>query len=115
MTSGIIGILQFSIDGITDQQNAAANNIANQATPGYKASEVNFEQSLQQAIAAGGTGMAVESTALSAAPPATNGNNVNLSDEMVAAEQDALRYKQVSESLSAQFRLIQGAAGGNYA
>lgn len=114
MTSGIVGVLQFAIDGITDQQNAVANNIANESTPGFTDSEVSFEQSLQQALAAGGPAVAQETVADSSAAAATNGNNVDLGQEMVEAEQDSLHYQQVSESLSAQFRLIGGAAGGSF-
>ena len=114
MTSGIIGILQFSIDAITAQQNAQANNLANQATPGYRATEVSFERSLQQALAANGPANAQVTAAPSTAPPAPNGNNVNLSAELVAAEQDALHYQSVSEALNDQLRLIQGAAGGSF-
>lgn len=114
MTSGIIGVLQFAINGITDQQNAQANNIANEATPGYTANEVSFAQSLQQALATNGPATATETSAPSGAPPSTDGNNVNLGAEMVAAEQDTLHYQSVSESLNAQFRLIQGVAGGSF-
>lgn len=114
MTSGVIGILQFAIDGITKQQNAAANNLANEATPGFTAREVSFESSLQQAIAAGGPASAQVTSAPSPAPAATNGNNVDPGTELVAATQDMLHYQQVSDALNAQFRLIQGAAGGSY-
>lgn len=113
-TSGVIGILQFAIDGITQQQNATANNIANEATPRYRASEVSFEQSLQQALAAGGPTNAQVTTASSTRPAATNGNNVDLGAELVAATQDMLHYQEVSNSLNAQLRLVQGAAGGGY-
>lgn len=112
--TGVIGILQFAIDGITRQQSAAANNIANEATPRFTATEVSFEASLQQAIAAGGPATAQITAAGSGAPAATNGNNVDLGAELVAAERDALHYQQVSDALNAQFRLVQGASGGSY-
>ena len=115
MSDGIIGILQFAIDGVTAQQNAVANNIANSATPNYTATEVSFESSLQHALDLPGPGTATMTTAPSSATPATNGNNVRLSDELVAAQADTLHYQTISESLNAQFRLIQGAAGGSYA
>jgi len=115
VSDGIIGILQFAIDGVTAQQNAVANNIANSATPNYTATEVSFESSLQHALDLPGPGTATMTTAPSSATPATNGNNVRLSDELVAAQADTLHYQTISESLNAQFRLIQGAAGGSYA
>lgn len=114
MSTDIIGILQFAIDGITRQQNAIANNIANQATPGYTDNEVSFQRSLQQALAAGGPATAQVTTAPSTYRSATNGNNVNLGGELVSAEKATLQYQSVSESLNAQLRLVQGASGGSY-
>lgn len=114
MSSGIIGVLQFAIDGVTQQQNAISTNIANEATPNYTANEVSFQQSLQQALVAGTPSTAQVTTAPSSAPAATNGNNVDLGGEMVAAEQATLQYQAMSESLNAQFRLIQGASGGSF-
>ncbi len=114
MSSGVIGILQFAIDGITSQQSATANNIANEATPGYTATEVNFEQSLSQALGSSATQLSQVSKSPYAGPAATNGNNVDIGSEMVNAEQETLHYQAVTESLNAQFRLIQGASGGSY-
>ncbi|MDA8291449.1 MAG: flagellar basal body protein [Actinomycetota bacterium] len=115
MSDGIVGILQFAIDGVTAQQNAVANNIANSSTPNYTATEVSFESSLKNALDLPGPGTAQTTVAPSTALPATNGNNVRLSDELVAAQSDALHYQTITDSLNAQFRLIQGATGGSYA
>ncbi len=114
MTSGVIGILQFAIDGITSQQDATANNIANEATPSFTASQVSFEQSLQQALASGGPALAQTTTAASPNPAATNANNVDVGQQIVASQQEVLHYQQVTDSLNAQLRLIQGAAGGSF-
>ncbi len=46
-----IGILQFALDAVVDQQQTIANNISNQDTPNYQADEVTFESSLAQALA----------------------------------------------------------------
>ena len=37
-----IGILQFALDSIVEQQQTIANNIANEDTPGYQADQVTF-------------------------------------------------------------------------
>ncbi|MHB1784418.1 MAG: flagellar basal body rod protein FlgB [Acidimicrobiales bacterium] len=114
MTSGIIGILQFAIDGVTAQQGATANNIANLSTPGYTANEVSFQSSLQHALDLSGPATAQVTNAPSVAPPATNGNDVQLSDELVAAQKETLQYQTISESINAQLRLIQGVTGGSF-
>ena len=114
MSDGIVGILQFAIDGVTASQNAVANNIANDNTPGYTDTEVSFQSSLEHALDLPGTNNAQITTAASTAPKATDGNNVKLADELDEAEQDTLHYQTISESLNAQFRLIAGASGGSY-
>jgi flagellar basal-body rod protein FlgB len=114
VSGDIVGVLQFAIDGLTQQQNAIANNLANAQTPGYTDTEVSFEQSLQQAISGSGPSTAAITSAPSSAPPATDGNNVSLSDELVEAQQVTLQYQTTSEMLNAQFRLVQGAAGGSF-
>lgn len=108
-----IGILRFALDGVTTDQNAIANNLANDQTPGYTAEVVSFKQSLASALGSGGTARITE--APSSAPAASNGNNVDLTTQMVSAEDSTLEYQTITDSLNAQFRLIRGAAGGSFA
>lgn len=108
----IAGILQFALDGVTAEQAAISGNLANAQTPGYRAEDVSFQSSLAAAIANGGTATVAESP--STAPPATDGNNVSLTTELVTAEAATLQYQTLTESLNAQFRLVQGAAGGRF-
>lgn len=112
--SGIINVLHFAVDGLTQQQQAIANNLANSETPGYTAQDVHFQSSLEQALQSGNGGSASVSVAPDPAAPATNGNNVDTGHQIVAAEQNTLQYQATVELLNAQFRLTQGAAGGSF-
>lgn len=112
MGGNVINVLQFAIDGVSQQQAAIANNLANAQTPGYTAEDVSFEQSLRQALAGGGTASVTQRP--SPAAPASNGNNVRLSTELVAAQESTLQYQVLTNSLNAQFRLVQGASGGSF-
>jgi flagellar basal-body rod protein FlgB len=114
VSGGIIDALQFAIDGVTDQTNAVANNLANANTPDFTDNEVNFQSSLASAIAAPGTATAKETNTPSDSPAGTNGNNVDLGQELDEAEQVSLSYQQISESLNFQFRLIAGSSGGSF-
>lgn len=114
MNGGIVDVLQFALDGVTQQTDATANNLANANTPDYTASDVNFQQSLEAAITAPGSATATVSTTPSSAPAGTDGNNVDLATELASSEQDALEYQQLSESLNSQFRLIRGVVGGGW-
>ncbi|MGA7835184.1 MAG: flagellar basal body protein [Acidimicrobiales bacterium] len=102
-----IGILQFALDGVVDQQQVIANNIANQDTPGFQASEVSFESSLAQAL--GGTGSASVTTSPEGLPSGTDGNNVSIANEMTAMESNNLENQTVDNALSGQFAVLSDA------
>ena len=112
--SGITGVLQFAVDGLAQQQQTSANNLANTQTPGYIAQQVNFQSSLQQALGSPAGGTAQVSVSSTTAPPATDGNNVDTSQQLVAAEKTTLEYQTMVDMLNAQFRLVQGATGGSF-
>jgi len=111
---GIIGVLQFATDGVSQQQQATANNLANSETPDFTAEDVNFQTSLRQAIDAAGGGTASLTVGPDPAPMATDGNNVDTSTQLVDAQEEMLQYQTNVEMLNAQFRLISGAAGGSF-
>jgi flagellar basal-body rod protein FlgB len=113
--SGIIDVLHFAVDGLTTQQQAIANNLANSETPGYTAQDVKFQTSLAQALSSSGGGTATVTTTPSQALPATNGNNVDTGNQLVAAEQNTLQYQATVDLLNSQFRLVQVSAGGSFA
>lgn len=94
-----------------------ANNIANTNTPGYVRQEVDFNQALQQvldATPARETGSRqVEQPGINhllaqeievkqdhATPARTDGNNVNLEQEMVALSQTNQLYKTLTKMAS---------------
>ena len=112
--SGIVNILHFAVDGLTQQQQAIANNLANAETPGYTAQDVHFQSSLAQAMQSNTGATASVNVAPDPALPATDGNNVDTGHQLVAAEQNTLHYQATVELLNAQFRLVQGAAGGSF-
>jgi flagellar basal-body rod protein FlgB len=114
VSDGIMGVLQFAVDSVSLQQQTTANNISNDETPDYSAQDVSFEQSLQQAMDAPGGGTATSVVSKSLSPAGTNGNNVDLPTEMTQATQETMQYQSLVELLNAQFRLVQGAAGGSF-
>ncbi|HWE56918.1 MAG TPA: flagellar basal body protein [Acidimicrobiales bacterium] len=112
--SGIVNVLQFAVDGLTQQQQVIANNLANSETPGYTAQDVNFQNSLAQALSNSNGATASVTTTPDSAAPATDGNNVDTGNQMINAEQNTLQYQATVELLNAQFRLVQGSAGGSF-
>ncbi len=112
--SGIVNLLHFAVDGLSQQQQAIANNLANAETPGFTAQDVKFQGSLQQALKSNTGGTASVTVTPDPALPATDGNNVDTGQQLVAAEQNTLQYQATVELLNAQFRLVQGASGGSF-
>ncbi len=102
-----IGILQFALDSLVNQQQVIANNIANQDTPGYQASQVTFESSLAQALQGGGVASA--QTVPEGLPSASDGNNVSISTEMSLMVQNNLENQTVDNALSGQFTILSDA------
>ncbi|HXQ61627.1 MAG TPA: flagellar basal body protein [Acidimicrobiales bacterium] len=111
---GIVGVLQYAVDGVAQQQQATANNLANSETPGYTAQDVDFETSLQQAINSPDGGSAGVVVSADPGAPATNGNNVDTANQLVDAQKETLQYQTMVDMLNAQFRLVSGAAGGSF-
>jgi flagellar basal-body rod protein FlgB len=102
-----IGILQFALDAVVDQQQTIANNISNQDTPNFQANDVTFESSLAQALQTGGTATVQSSPEWLAS--GTNGNNVSLPTEMTFMQENDLENQTVDNALSSQFAILSDA------
>ncbi len=115
MSNLAIQSLQFALDGLSVRQKAIANDVANLNTPGYTATQVSFETSLQQALASQ-TPTATPSITVSKSTntPGLNGNNVSLNSELVSLENATMQYQAVVGELNNQFHLIAGSAGGQF-
>ncbi|HXZ61617.1 MAG TPA: flagellar basal body protein [Acidimicrobiales bacterium] len=105
-----IGILQFALDAVVNQQQSIANNIANDDTPGYQADQVTFQQSLAQALAGGG--VATAQSVPEGLPSGTNGNNVSLPTEMTLMQENDLENQTVVNALDDQFAVLSDAITG---
>ncbi len=109
-----MSVLSFALSGLTESQQSTADNLANADTPGYTASEVHFQASLQQALQSQAGGTATTTQSPDPTPPSTNGNNVNVGSQLVNAEQETMQYQAMVDMFNAQYRLIQGASGGSF-
>lgn len=105
-----IGILQFALDSVVNQQQAIANNIANENTPNFQANQVTFQSSLAQALSDGGVASA--QTVPEGLASGSNGNNVSLPTEMTLMQENDLENQTVVNSLDAQFAMLSTAITG---
>ena len=111
----ISGILRFAVNSLDLQQQVASDNVANAQTPGYTAEEVSFQQSLDAALASPSPGATAHATEYaSSSAPASNGNNVNLTQELTNLERSSLQSQTMVELLNDRQRLVRGAMGGGF-
>ncbi|MBW3550242.1 MAG: flagellar basal body rod protein FlgB [Proteobacteria bacterium] len=105
--------LHASLSGLAQRQRVTADNIANVNTPGFLAGRVDFEGSLRGALRNGETPQINGGTvARSLEPTNTNGNNVNLDQETLAAQETGLRYELAITALTNKFNGLRTAIGG---
>ena len=113
-TDPVSSVLHSALDGLALRQRVTADNIANVDTPGFRATSVDFESSLQAAIADGSiVGGRVTAQALPTdTPVGENGNNVDLRKETLSAMQSQFQYQMVSRSVSDRSKLITDVVAG---
>ena len=104
-------LIYKSLQGLSARQRATADNIANSETPGFKATKVDFEASLRNAVGAGDPDKATFSTAKSTEANGANDNNVRMDNETVTAIDTNLKYQTMIEAMNAKFRLLKTAMG----
>jgi flagellar basal-body rod protein FlgB len=98
--------LTTALSAVSRSQRVSADNISNLETPGYKASRVSFEDSLRDAVASGDPASATTAVNTTTDPADSNGNNVNLDNEMVIATESQLHYQLLSTAVNAKFDLL---------
>jgi flagellar basal-body rod protein FlgB len=106
-----------ALDAYWLQQQVLASNIANQATPGYKAQTVDFERYLGQLDAAVRAASDGGTDAIDALRPQlrTTGEDVQLDAQIAEITKNSLQYQAVLTALTRLQSLNRIAVGGNAA
>lgn len=116
VSDAVSGALHAALDGVALRQRVTADNIANVDTPGFRASTVDFESSLNSAIADGdfaaGRASVTASGTLSNAPAGLNGNNVDLRKESLDAMQSQFQYQLLTRAVSDRYSLLRTVVTG---
>lgn len=112
ISDGVTNALHMAINGLDARQQAISGNVANLETPGYHARTVSFEDSLRAALNDGDpTSMSLD-VKESLAATRTNGNNVNIDFELLAAQENNLSQQLVVQALNAKYALLRTAILG---
>ncbi|MDH5669464.1 MAG: flagellar basal body rod protein FlgB [Nitrospira sp.] len=122
-------LLQRSLDLRSARQRVIASNLANEETPGYRASELNFMDQLRSAQhgrppivltatqprhigVQGPQGMQAVTGRLSEVPAGDlplDANSVNLELEMAKLSDNAMQYNAAASIMAIRFRQLLGA------
>jgi flagellar basal-body rod protein FlgB len=119
--SGTDSYLRAAMSGLAARQRAIANNVANVDTPGFKASEVRFEDALRSAITRG-TGATVNQASLNAAASRStlvdattsraDGNNVDIDREMELLGEANLNYSAMTQLMATRLGILRNVING---
>ncbi len=115
--SAVVAALRRQMTVAVARQVAAAGNLANVDTPGYKALEVSFDETLDQRTdalagtnakhlgsAASGSGVALKEAD---GPARRDGNTVQLDRELLTMGRAAGDFAAAQTALAAKFRLVR--------
>lgn len=114
MIQDVFGIHGTALALRAQRMTVLASNIANAATPGYKARDIDFGRALQLARSGGDPAEAFNRSLGYRIPdrPAIDGNTVELSTEQTAFAENALRYRAslafVDSRISSLRRALKG-------
>jgi flagellar basal-body rod protein FlgB len=106
--------LQAAIRGASMRQTALAQNIANANTPGYQRKDVDFESSLQAAMADGQNPDNVQFSVTTdpSSPMQPDGNSVDIDTESSNLAENGLTYESLVSVEKGRLEILQSAIGG---
>lgn len=103
--------IEKALDGVSLRQRVEAQNLANVATPGYRAQKVDFESALQNAISAGDPQNAGLSVGDAGTPDNGNGNTVAMESETAGLMRSSLQYQSLVQAVNYKFDVLRSAIG----
>lgn len=113
-SQSIFGIHGTALALRSQRLSMLASNIANAATPGYKARDIDFEKALSLASEGHQVGEAAEEAAAYRVPvtPSLDGNTVELSTEQTLFAENAVQYRTTLAFLEGRISTIKRALKG---
>ena len=92
--TGLFGVHGMALELRSQRMGLLASNIANAATPGYKAKDIDFNAALQTRLKGASTETAAKANVQYRVPvmPSLDGNTVEMSTEQTAFAENAVGY-----------------------
>ena len=105
----VMRVVGAAMDGVMARQSVIANNIANAATPGYRAQSVTFEDSLRSAVSSGNLGAFSVTTQDAGTPVKQDGNSVDMTGEFTQMDQANLIFETLVSALNFRVTAMRSA------
>lgn len=110
----VIAALRRQMSVAVARQVAAAGNLANIDTPGYRTKDVTFNETLAETLAGppnstfpAGAAAAIRVEDVEGLPARRDGNNVQLDREMLTLGKASGDFSAAQTALAAKFRLVR--------
>jgi flagellar basal-body rod protein FlgB len=115
MANGLFGIHAAALELRSQRMGLLTSNIANAATPGYKARDIDFTAALKAAAEGQGTDQAAAGATRYRVPvmPSLDGNTVEIGNEQVAFSENAVGYSATLSFISGRVNTITRALKGD--
>lgn len=114
MSDSLFGIHAAALELRSQRMGMIASNIANAATPGYKAKDIDFHKALASSQGGSDVDGAAKGAALYRVPvmPSMDGNTVELQNEQLAFSENAVGYSATLEFIRGRVDTLTRAMRG---
>ncbi|MEJ5977519.1 flagellar basal body rod protein FlgB [Novosphingobium sp. PS1R-30] len=115
MSEGLFGIHAAALELRSQRMGLITSNIANAATPGYKARDIDFAAALKAKTSGMSTDQAASAASLYRVPlmPSLDGNTVELPTEQLAFTENAVGYSSTLSFIRGRVETITRALKGD--
>ncbi|WP_299308767.1 flagellar basal body rod protein FlgB [uncultured Croceicoccus sp.] len=114
MSEGLFGIHGAALELRSQRLGMLTSNIANAATPGYKAKDIDFATALAMREGGSDTGRAIAGATRYRIPvmPSLDGNTVELANEQMAFAENAVAYSATLSFVEGRVNTVNRALRG---
>lgn len=114
MSESLFGIHGAALELRSQRMGLLTSNIANAATPGYKARDIDFSAALKARLAGAGQDQAVSAATRYRVPvmPSLDGNTVEMATEQTAFAENAVGYSATLSFLRGRIETVTRAIKG---
>lgn len=115
MGDTLFGIQGAALELRSARMGLIASNIANAATPGYKARDIDFAEAMRRSLAGESSQKAADSAIRYRQPvmPSLDGNTVGLPNEQIAFSQNAVGYAATLSFIRGRVETVTRALRGD--